>query len=55
VVIRVWPQDNSFGRGVRCELMGVQFAKDGDAFGEASPDLTGMFKPITREDTPAWL
>ncbi len=27
-----WCQDNQFGKGVRCELLGVQFAKDGDAF-----------------------
>jgi len=55
VVLRVWPQDNSFGRGIRCELLAVQFAADGDAFGEAPPDLTGMFKPIKRDDTPSWL
>jgi Protein of unknown function (DUF2815) len=53
VAIRVWPQDNSFGRAIRCELVGVQFAKDGDAFGEAPPDLTSMFGAVQSAGAPA--
>lgn len=41
--IRPWTQDNAFGKGMRCELVAVQFAADGEPFGEAPPDLTGMF------------
>jgi hypothetical protein len=34
-VIRIWVQDNQFGKRVNAELLGVQFAKDGEAFGAA--------------------
>lgn len=30
--LQLWTQDNDSGKGVRCELLGIQFAKDGDAF-----------------------
>lgn len=56
VFIRVWPQDNSFGRAIRCELVAIQFAKDGDAFGEAPPDLTGVFGAVAAPaETPSWM
>jgi len=29
----IYPQDNEHGKGMRCGLMGLQFWKDGDAFG----------------------
>lgn len=32
-IIEFWAQDNKYGRAVRAELKGVQFVKDGDAFG----------------------
>jgi len=32
----VWAQDNKFGKTLRCELLGVQFAADGDAFSAGS-------------------
>lgn len=34
-VVRVWVQDNQFGKRINAELMGVQFVKDGEAFGAA--------------------
>lgn len=33
--IRLWVQDNKFGRRVNAELRAVQFVKDGDSFGAA--------------------
>lgn len=39
--VEFWAQDNSFGKAVRCTLLGVQFARDGDAFtagASATPD-----------------
>ena len=39
--VEIWIQDNKWGRGVRAQLLAVQFAKDGDAFaagGVANPD-----------------
>ena len=53
VAVRIWPQDNQFGRGIRCELIAVQFAKDGEAFGEAPPDVTGMFGAVQQPAQPA--
>jgi hypothetical protein len=31
--INFWVQDNAYGKAIRCGLRGVQFVKDGDAFG----------------------
>lgn len=39
--VSFWPQDNKHGKAVRCELQGVQFLRDGEAFsggGAASED-----------------
>lgn len=44
--IRLWLQENTHGRGVRCDLVAIQFAKDGDAFGGGGADVTGMFGAV---------
>jgi hypothetical protein len=44
--VRPWLQENKHGRGVRCELIAIQFANDGEAFGEAVADATSLFKPV---------
>lgn len=31
--VEIWAQDNNFGKGIRATLLGVQFVRDGDAFG----------------------
>lgn len=39
--VEFWAQDNAHGKAVRCQLNGVQFLRDGDAFsagGPASPE-----------------
>lgn len=39
--VDLWCQDNNSGKGVRAELLGVQYLRDGDAFGsgrQANPD-----------------
>lgn len=41
-----WIQDNQFGRAVRCNLIAVQFAKDGESFGDGAVNLTGMFGAV---------
>lgn len=46
-IIRLWVQDNQFGKRVNAELLGIQFSKDGEAFGaaplseDAFEDLSG--------------
>ncbi len=55
--IKIWVQDNKFGRGIRCELVAVQFAKDGKPFGDALPDASNLFgavaAPAAGAATPA--
>lgn len=51
VVVRLWAQDNQFGKRINAQLQGVQFAGEGEAFGsapfnpnehfEAAPDESG--------------
>ena len=44
--IRIWIQDNTHGRAVRCDLVAIQFSKDGDAFGAGGADVTDMFGAV---------
>jgi hypothetical protein len=46
VVLSPWLQDNAGGRAIRCQLVAVQFCRDGEAFGEGTPDVTGMFSQV---------
>jgi hypothetical protein len=51
--IRPWLQDNKHGRGVRCDLIAIQFAKDGEAFGDGVADVSGMFGAVAAAPAPA--
>lgn len=51
--IRPWIQENNFGRGIRCDLVAVQFAKDGEAFGEGVVDASNMFGAVAAPAAPA--
>jgi hypothetical protein len=44
--IKPWPQDNKHGRGIRCDLIAVQFAGDDTPFGEGAVDASGMFGAV---------
>ena len=44
--IKIWIQDNKYGRGIRCELIALQFAKDGTPFGDAAPDASNLFGAV---------
>lgn len=37
VIIELWPQDNGYGKRINASLKGVQFVRDGDAFGGGTP------------------
>lgn len=41
--IKPWLQENKHGRGVRCDLVAVQFFADGTPFGEGAVDASGLF------------
>lgn len=51
--VRPWLQENKHGRGVRCELVAIQFSGDGTPFGEAVSDATNLFKPVASAATAA--
>jgi len=52
VAVRPWAQDNQFGKAVRCELVALQFFKDGTPFGEET-NVEGMFKAVAPDAAPA--
>ena len=44
--IKPWPQDNKVGRGIRCDLIAVQFAGDDTPFGEGAVDASNLFGAV---------
>lgn len=44
--VDLWAQDNQFGRRVNATLKGVQFVKDGDAFGGGAPASPDEFEDL---------
>jgi hypothetical protein len=51
--VKPWMQENKYGRGVRCDLIAVQFAKDGEPFGEGAVDASGYFGAVASAPAPA--
>ena len=45
--VEVWVQDNQWGKRVNCTLRGVQFVRDGDAFGGGAPASADEFEAVT--------
>lgn len=45
-VVRFWVQKNEFGKRVNCELLGLQFVKDGEAFGAPPFNAEDHFKNL---------
>lgn len=44
--LELWAQDNNFGRRINASLKGVQFVKDGDAFGGGTPASPDEFADL---------
>lgn len=44
--LRVWAQDNEFGKRINAQLQAVQFALDGDPFGEAPVKVDEEFEKL---------
>lgn len=42
-IVDIWIQSNSYGKRVNANLFGVQFFKDGEAFGSGDVDVTDDF------------
>jgi hypothetical protein len=49
-IVDVWIQNNSYGRRANGNLFGIQFVKDGDAFGAGDVDVTDEFDAFDDED-----
>jgi hypothetical protein len=44
--VKPWAQDNKHGRGIRCDLIAVQFAADDTPFGEGAVDASKLFAAV---------
>ena len=44
--VKPWLQENKHGRGVRCDLIAVQFAGDDTPFGEGAVDASSLFGAV---------
>src|SRR5574343_1167313 len=51
--VKPWLQDNKHGRGIRCDLIAIQFAGDDTAFGEGAVDASGMFGAVAQAPAAA--
>ena len=45
-IVDLWAQNNKFGQTVRCTLVGIQFAKDGEAFSGGAVIADGDFEDL---------
>lgn len=49
----IWAQDNQYGKRINCQLLGVQFARDGDSFAAGAPPAEADdFPELSAEDAP---
>lgn len=51
-IVDLWGQDNKFGKRVNCNLLAVQFVKDGDPLGSASLNLSALPELELSDDVP---
>lgn len=52
-VIRLWAQDNQYGKRINAQIQGVQFVNDGDAFGADPFKAEDHFAPVEGGATSA--
>jgi len=50
--ITMWVQNNSYGKRVNCNLIAIQFVKDGERLGPAPVDMDGIFGDISSISAP---
>lgn len=51
--VRLWAQDNQYGKRINAQLRAIQFVKDGAPFGEGAVDVTKEFTALPDEDDGA--
>jgi len=49
--VRLWIQDNKFGKRINCEVLALQKYADGEAFGEAPVDPNEEFEAVEDDGT----
>ncbi|MEW8105028.1 MAG: ssDNA-binding protein [Candidatus Thiodiazotropha endolucinida] len=50
--LELWAQDNKYGKGINATLRGVQFYRDGDAFGGGRPLGVDEFEQLEPANSP---
>lgn len=45
-IVSLWAQDNTWGKAINANLVGIQFVKDGEAFGAVAPPIRDLFDEI---------
>lgn len=45
-IVRIWAQNNGYGKRLNCSVEAVQFNRDGDAFSGAKPASASDFEPL---------
>ena len=49
--VRIWPQDNKYGKRINAEVLAVQFLRDGERFGGKAPvDPNEAFEDVSSDD-----
>lgn len=43
ILIRPWKQANKYGKKINANLIGIQFVREGERFGQARPDINEHF------------
>ena len=51
--VRLWAQDNNYGKRINAHLRAIQFVRDGAAFGEGAIDVSKEFTALPDEDEGA--
>jgi len=51
-IVRIWAQDNEWGKRINCSLEGVRFRRDGEAFG-AAPFDPDEFEDLDDDERPS--
>lgn len=49
-IVDLWVQNNSYGKRINANLYGIQFVKDGEAFGLGPVDVTDDFDDLSDDD-----
>ena len=51
-VLRFWAQENQHGRGIRAQLVGVQYLREGEHFGMEEIDTATVFQAVPGAPAP---